>query len=105
MTQNLKKMYSYIWIEGENNLYDFCLKRFGDTPCFLEHFGKVSGNGSCAKVEKREAETADGGYRLMFLLTMEHEQGRYTSGDIDNIRRWDYEQIRTDKTAILRRRG
>ena len=96
-------MYSYIWIEGEKNLEEFCKKRFGDTPHFLEHFGEVSGNESHAKVEKREVERADGDYRLMFLLTMEHEQGRYTSGNIDEIRHWNYEQIRADRTAILRR--
>lgn len=107
-------MYSYIWIEGERNLYDFCLKRFGDRPHFMETIGYVSGKAASAKIHMinkhlTEEELADPkrsiGYHDMYLLYMEHNGGKYSFYEIEQIMRWDYDKIRTDKTAILRNRG
>ena len=98
-------MYSYIWIEGEKNLDEFCMKRFGEEPHFLENYGHVSGNGVSARVQKIYKEDSGGNYHQMFFLWMEYEGGRYCQPEIDKIRRWPYEKIRTDRTAILRKRG
>lgn len=103
-------MYSYIWIEGEDNLDTFCLKRFGERPRFMENIGKIESKGTTVKVHKRYVDCAQDendpyGSHQMFFLFMEHEGGRYTYWQLQNIMRSTYEEIRTDKTAVLRRRG
>ena len=96
-------MYSYIWIEGEKNLNEFCLKRFLEIPRFIENFGRVSGNGASARIQKTYKEDSNGDFRQMFFLWMNHDSGRYGNSELDKIRDWDYEKIRTDRTAILRK--
>ncbi len=102
-------MYSYIWIEGEDNLNNFCMKRFGEKPRFMETIGSVSGKGASAKVHHiykypAEDEPPYSACHNMFLLYMEHYEGKHYWIEIEKIMRWDYEQIRADKTAILKRR-
>lgn len=109
MTQNRKKMYSYIWIEGEKNLNEFCMKRFGDRPRFMETIGHVSGKGASATIHHiykypSDDEPQYSGCHDMYLLYMEHSTGKYYWIEIEKIMRWNYEQIRADRTAILRRR-
>lgn len=107
-------MYSYIWIEGEKNLNEFCMKRFGEKPRFMETIGRVSGKGAAAKVHMinkhlTDDELADPNrtisYHDMYFLYMEHNDGKYYQSEIQEIMRWPYEKIRTDKAAILRKRG
>ena len=99
-------MYSYIWIEGEKNLDEFCMKRFGDRPRFLETIGRVSGKGASAKVHLiYKHDEQESRYREMYFLYMEHNSGKYFYSQIEEIERWPYEKIRTDRTAILRKRG
>lgn len=104
-------MYSYIWIEGERNLDEFCMKRFGNKPYFSGTIGHVSGKASSAKIHMinkylTDEELADPRRRIsyhdMYLLYMEHNSGKYFYSEIEQIMRWDYEQIKADKTAILR---
>ena len=106
-------MYSYIWIEGEKNLEEFCMKRFGDRCRFMETIGHVSGNGASAKIHMinkylTDEELADPertlSYHDMYFLYMEHNNGKYSFSELEQIMRWNYEQIRADKTAVLRRR-
>jgi hypothetical protein len=96
-------MYIYIWIEGEKNLDDFCLKRFGDIPRFIEHHGAVAGNGVSARVIKTDKDIGGGDYRQFFFLYMEHEKGQHSYYELEQIMRQPYEEIRLDRTAILRR--
>ncbi|MDE6803154.1 MAG: hypothetical protein K2J29_00775 [Muribaculaceae bacterium] len=96
-------MYSYIWIEDEKNLNEFCLKRFGETPKFADNIGRITGNGESAKVHKIYKDDADGNYHQMYFLWMSHERGRYGNSEINEIKRWNYEKIKTDRTAILRK--
>ena len=103
-------MYSYIWIEGEKNLDEFCMKRFGETPHFLETIGRVAGKGAAAKVHNIYKYPADdeppySPCHNMYFLYMEHEAGKYYYSQIEDIKRWPYEKIRTDSTAILSNRG
>lgn len=103
-------MYSYIWIEGEKTLNEFCEKRFGCRPSFMETIGRVSGKGASAKVHLIYKYPADdeppySGCHEMYFLYMEHDNGKYYQSQIDEIKRWSYEQIRADRTAILRKRG
>ena len=84
------------WIEGETSLDEFCIKRFGEKPRFVETIGKVGYN---AKVYKCYKEKEEGYYTQMFLLTMPHEKGTIT--DIQTILRMTYDEIRADKSSIL----
>lgn len=87
----------YKWIEGEKNLNEYCLKRFGELPYICEHHGRV-GN---AKVLKTEKQKYDGYYYIFYLLYMKDDRGKIY--DINNVALMTYEQIRADKTAILKR--
>lgn len=89
-------MYTTIWIEGEKNLNDFCLKRFKTTPHFVEHIGMVEQAKVYATYKWREDKQR---YTDMYLLFMEHPKGNV--GDISDIRTQTYEQIRANRTSIL----
>lgn len=90
-------MYVTKWIEGEDNLNDYCLKRFKETPRFVETIGRV---GTAAKVymvyKWREDKRK---YTDMYLLFMEHPKG--TVGDIMDIQHQTYEDIRANGNPIL----
>ena len=88
----------YKWIEGRSNLEEYCLKRFKDKPHFVETIGRVGYEG--AKIRLIYKCRMDGGYAEMYLLYMPSEKG--TIQWIDEIERMSYEEIRADRTAILR---
>jgi hypothetical protein len=93
-------MLTYIWIEGEQALKEFCLKRFGRKPDFMETIGHVD----IATIEniyiyKEEQKN----YVDMYLMYMEHPNGKITYNDINDIRGMSYEEIRAIKNSILRR--
>ena len=94
-------MYIYKWIEGENNLDEYCIKRFGERPAFIEHHGSV-GNSKIWKLEKFRKDK--GHYTSMFLLYMEIEEvdKAYHFSEFEKIKSMDYENIRFDRTAILK---
>lgn len=103
-------MYSYIWIEGEKNLDEFCLKRFGTKPRFMETIAHINGKGVTATIHLNykypaEDEPPYSGCHEMYFLYMEHSSGKYSYPEIEAIKRWPYEKIRADKNSILRRRG
>lgn len=87
--------YIYKWIEGRNNLEQYCLNRFKEKPRFVETIGRV-GEAKIYYIYKRKT---NGSYTDMYLLFMRHEKGTVT--DIDNIHKMTYEQIRVDTNAIL----
>ena len=89
-------MYIYKWIEGEDNLDAFCLKRFGERPRFVETIGRVS-SAKVYLIYKWREDKQD--YTSMFLLFMEHTKG--TTGDITNIQHQTYGQIRANKSSLL----
>lgn len=91
-------MYQVKWIEGEVNLNSFCLKCFGDQPGFIENIAHCGP----ATIHKLYIWRPDKDYySQMFLLFMKHERGIYSYDQIVQLRKSTYEQIRTDKTAIL----
>lgn len=90
--------YITLWIEGEKNLNEYCKKRFGETPRFVETIGKVGYEG--AKVWLIYKQKDDGRYVDMYLLFMPHPKG--TIYDIGEFSKMSYDEIRTDRTAILR---
>ena len=88
----------YKWIEGRQNLVEYCYKRFNDTPHFCETIGYVGNEG--AKIRLIYKRKAEGGYAEMYLLYMPSEKG--TVCWISDIETMSYEEIRADKTTILR---
>lgn len=91
-------MYQVKWIEGEKNLYDFCQKCFRDRPRFLENIGHCGP----ATIHNLYIYRPDKEcYSQMFLLFMKHERGTFSYDEIEELNKLTYEQIRTDKTAIL----
>lgn len=51
-------MYTYIWIEGWDNLKEFCQKRFNDYPYMCECSGHCGG----ARIHEIYKEDKDGHY-------------------------------------------
>ena len=47
--------YVYMWVEGNDNLHDFCKKRFGEQPTFVE---KTSGNAEMPKFTTNTSVTS-----------------------------------------------
>lgn len=102
-------MYTWIWIEGERALNEFCERRFKARPRFLETIGKVGR----AKVHLKYKEVYDEQGEWvrnaeMYLLFMDAPSGM-KQGNMagwaefhDKIKYMTYEEIRADKTAILK---
>lgn len=86
----------YKWIEGEDNLNEYCQKRFKETPHWCDTIASV-GEAKVYLVYKRKA---DGSFAEMYLLFMPHPNG--TVYNISDIFAMTYEDIRLDRTAILR---
>lgn len=89
-------MYTTIWIEGEENLNAFCLKRFKEEPRFVETIGKAGTAKIILKYKFREDKQR---YTAMYLLFMEHPKGNVA--DPSDISNQSYEQIRANRTSIL----
>lgn len=105
-------MMTYIWIEGERAMREFCKRRFGDTPKMLESYGTVG----TAKVynASKEKYNDDGTFSHcadMFLLYMPVSDNDamtrkipnlVTSTELhDKIKRMSYDEIRADKSSII----
>lgn len=90
--------YIYKWIEGRANLEEYCQQRFKDKPHWCETIAQVGYEG--AKVWLIYKHKATGGYAEMYLLFMPHPKG--TIYDIGELSKMSYEDIRVDRTAILR---
>lgn len=89
-------MYTVKWIEGETNLNDFCLRRFGEEPRFVETIGRV---GTAKVYHLYKWRTDKQRYVPMYLLFMEHPKG--TVGDISDIQHMTYEEIRVYSGSLL----
>ena len=91
-------LYTYKWIEGERNLETFCAKCFKAKPTFTETIGHCD----AATIEltyKFRADRAE--YVPMFFLYMQHHTGTVSWNELRQIRHYDYEQIRADKSSLL----
>ena len=88
--------YTTIWIEGEENLMSFCLRRFKESPTFVETIGRAGGASIHLLYKWREDKQS---YVDMYLLFMPHPNG--TCYDINDESKKNYEEIRSTKGAIL----
>ena len=89
--------YIYKWIEGWDEMQDYCVKRFKSRARFCETVGHC-GEATIWMIYKRKQ---DGGYAEMYLLFMPHEKG--TIYDIGELSKMSYEDIRTDRNSMLRK--
>lgn len=102
-------MITWIWIEGENALNDFCERRFKEKPHWMENTGRLT-RAKVAQiykyVYKEDGETVDR-VAQMFLLWMDapNDNCKNLAGDgqLSDIQRLTYEEIKADRTAILRK--
>lgn len=91
-------MYVYKWIEGRDNLKDYCKKRFKSGP----HFTETIGHCDTATIWLIYKKKPNGGFAEMYLLFMEHYSGIKSYDQITKeVSNWDYEKIRADKTSII----
>ena len=89
--------YIYKWIEGWDEMQDYCVKRFKSRARFCETVGHC-GEATIWMIYKRKE---CGGYAEMYLLFMRHEKGAIH--DIGELSKMSYEDIRTDRNSILRK--
>lgn len=89
--------YIYKWIEGWDEMQDFCVRRFGHRARFCETIGTCE----IAKIWLIYKRKEDGRFAEMYLLFMPHEKG--TVYDINKLSEMTYEDIRLDRTALLRK--
>ena len=88
------------WIEGEENLEQFCVKCLKEKPRFIETVGHCGPATIYLMYKYREDKQR---YVEMFLLFMEHPKGNVARNDFDNIKHMTYEQIRADRNSLLRK--
>ena len=97
-------MRTWIWIEGFEAFDDFCERRFGEVAHMIENTGTV-GTARVRKVYKWREDW--GQYVAMFLLHMEAPGERCPNlaedYQMSEIEKMTYDQIRLDRTALLRR--
>lgn len=94
-------MRTWIWIEGFDAFDDFCERRFGEVAHMIEN----TGTAHVRKVYKWREDW--GQYVAMFLLHMEAPSERCHNlaedYQMSEIEKMTYDQIRLDRTALLRR--
>lgn len=102
-------MITWIWIEGEKALDDFCERRFNEKPRWMENTGRLT-RAKVAQIYKyvyKEDGQTVARVAQMFLLWMDAPNERCKnlagSGQLSDIQRMSYEEIKTDRTAILRK--
>lgn len=89
--------YIYKWIEGWDEMQDFCVKRFGNRASFCETVGHCN-EATIWMIYKRKNT---GGFAELYLLFMKHEKG--TIHDIGELSKMSYEDIRSDRNSLLRK--
>lgn len=97
-------MRTWIWIEGFKAFGEFCERRFGEVAHMIETTGTV-GTARVRKVDKWREDKGE--YVAMFLLHMEAPSERCHNlaedCQMSEIEEMTYDQIRLDRTALLRR--
>ena len=89
--------YIYKWIEGWNEMQDFCVKRFGNRASFCETVGHCNEATICMIYKRKNT----GGFAELYLLFMKHEKG--TIHDIGELSKMSYEDIRADRNSLIRK--
>lgn len=92
--------YVYMWVEGNDNLHEFCKKRFGERPQFCETIGHCGS----AKIYLTYKPDNDGHYHEMYFIFMKHENSDMGYCELmdDICIKFNYEDIRTDRHSILK---
>ena len=86
--------YVYKWIEGRDNLKEFCEKRFGAHPNFCETIGRCGGATIHRMYKYRDENDKSKGCVELYLLFMEHPSGTKTWKELNDVMTWSYDEIR-----------
>lgn len=88
--------YVYMWVEGNDNLNDFCKKRFGELPTFVEKNIGQCGN---AKIYHKYKRDKEGHWHDMYFIFMPHPSGTMSLDEIFEklYNTYCYEQILSDR--------
>jgi hypothetical protein len=89
-------MYQALWIEGSRALYDFCEKRFKESPRFIETIGHCGS----ATIWLSYKLTPTDGYRDFYLIFMPHDHGNFTYMQLQDKKLEKYEQIMAYATTV-----
>lgn len=94
--------YVYMWVEGNDNLNDFCKKRFGELPTFVEKNIGQCGN---AKIYHKYKRDKEGHWHDMYFIFMPHPSGTMSRHEIMEkiYNTYCYEQVITDRNSLLKR--
>ena len=94
--------YVYMWVEGNDNLHDFCKKRFGERPTFVEKNIGQCGN---AKIYRKYKRDKEGHWHDMYFIFMTHTSGTMSRHEIMEkiYNTYCYEQVITDRNSLLKR--
>ena len=94
--------YIYFWVEGYNEINDFCRKRLGERPQFLETIAHAR-DATVYNIYKRDK---DGHWHDMYFVFMQHPSGTMSFNELmDNVyhKYKTYDQIRTARNSLLKR--
>ena len=94
--------YVYKWIEGRDNVKEFCEKRFGAHPSFCETIGRCGGATIHLMYKYRDENDKSKGCVELYLLFMEHPSGTKTWKELNDVMTWSYDEIRADKSSLLK---
>ena len=88
--------YVYMWVEGNDNLHEFCKKRFGEYPSFVEKNIGQCGNAKILNKHKRDKE---GHWHNMYFIFFPHQSGTMSLDEIFEklYNTYCYEQILSDR--------
>lgn len=98
-------MMTYLWIVGEKALNEFCRKRYGMTPEWMETIGRL-GDAKVRLIYKHDEE--NNRYvdcYLLYMPTRKYEGKNVVSATqlFNEIQRWTYEEIRVDRSTLRAR--
>lgn len=93
--------YIYFWVEGYNEINEFCRKRLGERPTFVENIGQC-GN---AKIYNKHKRDKEGHWHDMYFIFMPHKYGTMSLHEITEkiYNTYCYEQIISDINSIIKR--
>lgn len=95
-------MYIYKWIEGYENLKEYCMRWFKGKPLFCETIGYCGYSKIYLIYKYKDDNNRHKGCAEMYFLFMEHHSGTKSWPELQEIMSWSYEKIKADKSSLLK---
>lgn len=89
-------MISYAFIEKEEKMESYCMKRFSVAPKMIEHYAHI-GNITIEKLEVYD--NVEDRYRIVYAIYFDSLNG-ISINQFEEKLRYDYQQIKADKNFI-----